>query len=240
MRVSLYPATYLASLIVVLSAAGFIAAQGPVGRPSTGGAAPAKSAPNGTNVACVDISHIFKNHNVFNTRLVELNERGAELDAWVRTQQRDLSKMREELQAFKAGTPEYKQLEEKITKAIAENDLSLRRQRTDFLNDEAQLYYETYNQIEQAVAKFALRANIGIVIRFTREPLKNDDPRALQAGIVSRMVIFQHRLDITELILKDLNAGTQPPPQVNKANNGIDAQGQGTKLAQPPRGTKTR
>lgn len=239
MRVSLYPATYLASLIVVLSAAGFAAAQAPGGRPAAG-AAPPKAAPNGTNVACVDISFIFKNHNVFNTRLVELNERGAALDAWVRTQQRDLSKMREELQAFKAGTPEYKQLEEKITKAIAENDLSLRRQRTEFLNDEAQLYYETYNQIEQAVAKFALRANIGIVIRFTREPLKNDDPRALQAGIVSRMVIFQNRLDITDIVLTDLNRGTDPPPQVNKANNGI-AEGAETKLAQPPRnGTKSR
>lgn len=237
MRVSLYPATYLASLIVVLGAVVFVAAQGTGTRPATGAAAPPK-APSGTNVACVDISYIFKNHNAFNTRLVELNERGAQLDAWVRTQQRSLSDMRDGLKAYNAGSPEYKQLEEKITKTIAENDLSLRRQKQDFITDESQLYYETYSQIEQAVAKFALRANIGIVLRFTREPLKADDPRALQAGIVSRQVIYQNRLDITDIILKDLNAGVPEPPQASK---GIDGDVQGTKLANPPRtGTKQR
>ena len=136
---------------------------------------------------------------------------------------------------------EYKQLEEKITKTIAENDLSLRRQRTDFLNDEAQLYYETFNQIEQAVAKFAMRANIGIVLRFTREPLKADDPRALQAGIVSRQVIYQNRLDITDIVLTELNRDVPPPPTGNKAAAGA-TEGTATKQGQPaPRGgTKLR
>jgi Skp family chaperone for outer membrane proteins len=221
-RVSLYPATCVASLIVVLSTASMVAAQGTAGtvRPpaASGGAAPAapaRTVPNGTNVAVVDISYIFKNHNVFNTRLIELNERGAQLDGWVRAQQRELNKMKEELANYKAGSPEYQQLEEKMTKSIADNDLNLRRQRQDFLNDEAKLYYETYSQIEQSIARFAVQANIGLVLRHSREPMKAEDPKSVMASI-SRMVVFQNRLDITDIILKQLNAGTSPPPAATK------------------------
>ncbi|HZL90898.1 MAG TPA: OmpH family outer membrane protein [Pirellulaceae bacterium] len=229
MRVSLYPATCVASLIVLC--ASIVAAQGPAGTnrpsaPASGGAAPAPAArtvPNGTNVAVVDISYIFKNHNVFNTRLIELNERGAQLDGWVRAQQRELNKMKEELATFKAGSAEYQQLEEKMTKAIADNDLNLRRQRQDFLTDEARLYFETYSQIEQAIQRFALQANIGLVLRHSREPMKAEDPKSVMASI-SRMVVFQNRLDITDIILKQLNAGTTPPPAASKGGTTAPAE----------------
>lgn len=54
------------------------------------------------------------------------------------------------------------------------------------------------------------------------------------------MVIFQNRLDITDIVLTELNRNTDPPPQVNKAKTAIGAEGPETKLAQPPRGTKAR
>ncbi len=244
MRASLYPATCVASLLVVLSA-GVVAAQGPAGttRPPAGGgatpAAPSRPAPNGTNVAVVDISYIFKNHNRFNTALIALNERGAELDAWVRSQQRELTKKREELGTFKAGSPEYQQLEETITKAIADNDLNLRRQRQDFLNDEARLYYETYAEIEQAITRFALSRNIGLVLRHSNEQPKVEDPKSVMQNI-SRFVIFNNGLDITKYISEQLNAGTTRPPTASKTGAPpVDA------IARPPvntrpGGTKTR
>lgn len=239
MRVSLYPATCVASLLVL--SAGFAVAQDTAGtnRPPIGArppaAAPARPpAPNGTNVAVVDISFIFKNHNRFNTALIALNERGAELDAWVRNQQRELAKKREELGTYKAGSPEYQQLEETITKAIADNDLNLRRQRQDFLSDEAKLYYETYAEIEQTIARFALSRNIGLVLRHSNDQPKVEDPKSVMQNI-SRFVIYNYRLDITEAILKQLNAGTTPPPRANQAA-GAPADGTATRPA--TKGTK--
>ncbi len=219
MRVSLYPAACVASLLVL--SAGFVAAQGPAGasRPVTGAAPPARQVPNGTNVAVVDINLIFKNHNNFNTALIALNERGAQLDAWVRAEQRKLANLRDQLGVLKQGSPEYQQLEEKITKAIADNDLNLRRQRQEFIADEATLYYETYAQIEQVIARFALQHNIGLVLRHTLEQPKVEDPKSVMQNI-NRFVIYQHRLDITQTILTQLNAGTTPPPKVNQGTAG--------------------
>jgi Skp family chaperone for outer membrane proteins len=220
------------------------AAQGPGGttRPPAGGAPPAatRSVPNGTNVAVVDVNHIFKNHNNFNTALISLNERGAELDAWVRTQQRELTNLREQLGNYKAGSPEYQQLEEKITKAIADNDLNLRRQRQDFLNDEARLYYETYAQIEQAITRFALARNIGLVLRHTREQPKVEDPKSVMQNI-NRFVIFNNGLDITDIILKELNAGTTPPPKTNPATAGAAQPGAAApRTSNQPRSSKLK
>jgi Skp family chaperone for outer membrane proteins len=239
-RVSLFSTTCVASLLVL--SAGFAAAQGPAGtnRPPAGAGAPvapaSRAAPNGTNVAVVDISFIFKNHNRFNTALIALNERGAELDAWVRTQQRELTKKREELATYKAGSTEYQQLEETITKAIADNDLNLRRQRQDFLSDEAKLYYETYAEIEQTITRFALSRNIGLVLRHSNEQPKVEDPKSVMQNI-SRFVIFNNGLDITEIILKQLNAGTTPPPKANPATaGGAPAEALAPRTgAQPPR-----
>lgn len=247
MRVSLYPATCVASLIVLLSAVSMVAAQGTSGtvRPSIAGgaaaAAPARQVPNGTNVAVVDISYIFKNHNIFNTKLIELNERGATLDGWVRAEQRKLNDMKAELANYKSGSPEYQQLEEKMTKAMADNDLNFRRQRQDFVNDEARLYYETYSQIEQAISRFAIQARIGIVLRYSREPMKPDDPKSVMASI-SRMVVFQDKLDITKIILDQLNEGTTKPPAATKGATAPSSEGLAPSATKPGTrpGTKLR
>jgi Skp family chaperone for outer membrane proteins len=238
-RVSLYSATCVASLLVL--SAGFAVAQGPAGtsRPPVGTGSPA-ARPNGTNVAVVDISHIFKNHNRFNTALIALNERGAELDAWVRNQQRLLATKREELGTFKAGSPEYQQLDETITKSIADNDLNLRRQRQDFLSDEAKLYYETYAEIEQTITRFALSRNIGLVLRHSNDQPKVEDPKSVMQNI-SRFVIFNNGLDITKIILEQLNAGTTPPPKANQATAGAaPANGVAPQTSGLPRNTKLK
>ena len=244
MRVSLYPAACVASLVVLFT--GMAAAQGPAGtaRPPAGGAAApaaARGAPSGTNVAVVDINLIFKNHNIFNTELIALNERGAQIDAWVRTQQRALATLRDELGTYKAGSPEYQQLEEKITKTIADNDLNLRRQRQEFLSDEAKLYYETYAQIEQAITRFALSRNIGLVLRHTREQPKVDDPKSVMQNI-NRFVIFNNGLDITTIILTELNAGTTPPPKAATpaTAGGAPAESVAPRTSAQPRSTKLK
>lgn len=228
MRVSLFPAPCVTSLLVVLGVANLVTAQ----EPPAGVRQPAASrpAPSGTNVAVVDVSLIFKHHNKFNTQLASLNERGSELDAWVRSQQRALAKMREDLGTYKAGSPEYQQLEEKITKAIADNDLNLRRQRQDFLADEAKLYYETYAEIEQAIIRFSLQRNIGLVLRHSREQPKVEDPKSVMQNI-SRFVIYNNGLDITNIILDQLNAGVPAPPAATKT-------GAVEGVARPPAGTQ--
>lgn len=224
MKVSLYPAAFVAGLIA-LSVGSVVHAQGTGGtaRPT----APA-AVPNGTNVAVIDIGFIFKNHNAFNARLKEINSRGEELEAWVKQQQRDLTNMRQKLQTYTAGSPEYAKTEEEITKLIAANDLTLRRQKTDLLNDEAQLYYNTYTQIEQVINAFAQRARIGLVLKYNSEPVKPDDRNSV-LQYINRPVVYHHRLDITKEILAELNvtapaASAQPPagnatrPQIPRSN----------------------
>lgn len=239
MRVSLYPAACVAQLLIVVCAADFVAAQGPAGnpRPTAPATAQARPAPSGTNVAVVDIGFIFKNHNLFNTKLIALNEQGVQIDAEARAKQRELLKMKEELSGYKAGSPEFKQLDEKMTKEASDFDLYRRRKVQEFTADEAKLYYETYSQIEQEIARFAMQARIGLVLRHSFEPMKPEEPQTIKLGIM-RPIIFQDRLDITKIILERVNAGTEPPPKANVAGGNAAAGGTTTGAA-PPR-TVTR
>lgn len=207
MKASLVPAALAASLVVVVHLA-IVSAQGSGGRPP----AAAPTIPNGTNVAVIDIGYIFKNHNGFNAGIKQINTRGEELGGWVNQQKRELTTMRDKLKTYAAGSPEYAKMEEEITKKAAENDLQLRRDQQDLLNAEAKLYYDTYMEIEQAIAAFAQRARIGLVLRFNSEPVKPDD-RGSVLQYINRPVVYHHRLDITKDILRELNIGTTPPAQ---------------------------
>jgi hypothetical protein len=79
------------------------------------------------------------------------------------------------------------------------------------MDREALVYYNNYRDIEAAVAEFAQRYGIALVIRYTSEPMDPAKKETIMQGI-NRMVIYQSRLDITQNILGILNAG----PTANK------------------------
>jgi ribosomal protein L12E/L44/L45/RPP1/RPP2 len=70
---------------------------------------------------------------------------------------------------------------------------------------EAKVYYNTYNQIYKQVEIFADSYGIGLVLRHNNvqmDPQKRDT--VLQG--VNRAIVFQRNLDITEEVIKRVNA----------------------------------
>ncbi len=169
------------------------------------------------NIAVIDIPVIFKNHALFKKQMDELK---ASVDAAEQalTQDRDQMKgMVEQLQAFKAGTPEYKQLEEKMAKVQADLQVKVGMQKKDFMEKEARIYFNTYNQVTQTVATFAQRHNITLVLRYNSNEIDPTNRQSVLEG-VNRPVIYQNQIDITYDILNILNNGVARAPINNGAS----------------------
>ena len=187
-----------------------------------GGARPAASAPvGGTNVAVIDIAFVFKHHNRFNGMMGEIKKEIEQFESYVREEQRKFNAKKEELTAFRAGTPEYNAKEEELARAASEMQVQVSLKRKQFLEDEARVYYRVYREIEQSVGIFAQRNRIGLVMRFNGDEMKENDRASVLQG-VNRAVVYQQNLDITQLILDDLNRGTTAPttgaaqPQISR------------------------
>jgi Skp family chaperone for outer membrane proteins len=193
-----------------------------VPRPAAAGAplAPQVPAPVGTSVVVIDIAFIFKNHVRFNARMNEIKTDIEAFEAQIKSEQQALATRGEQLKQYAPSSQEYRNLETEIAKAGADMQVKVGMKRKDFLEREARVYYEVYQEIYQTVAVFCQRNSIRLVLRFNGDDMKPDDRASVLQG-VNRAVVFQQNLDITTDILKLLNPnpavagrpGPQPGPQ---------------------------
>jgi hypothetical protein len=77
---------------------------------------------------------------------------------------------------------------------------------------EAKVYYQTYLEVVEAVNYFAKRQGIGLVLRFSGEPI---DPNRRDDVLreINKPVVMQDSIDITLEVLVLLNRDQQSPQQ---------------------------
>lgn len=198
MKTSLVKATATVCGVAVCLAASFCFAQG---------AAPRRA--SGTNVAVIDVAKVFDNHTRFKQRMEDIKRDIEAFEAQVRQEQTRLTKLRDELQTLKPGTDRYKQIEKQLADSTADVQVNMQLKRKEFLEEEAKVYYNAYQEVLTVVGQFAERNGIGLVLRFNgteMDPTKRDS--VLQG--VNRAVVFQRNLNITDYIIEGVNAGVAP------------------------------
>jgi outer membrane protein len=169
----------------------------------------------GTNVAVIDVPFIFKNYSRFKADIEKIK---TDIDAFkdlVTDQQKRLRAEMEKLEQFKPGTREYEQQEEAIARMKMEFQLEGAKRQKEFMDREAEVYFNAYRQIEAAVQEFAARNRIGLVLRYSAEEMDPTKRETIMQGI-NRIVIYQDRLNITQYIVDMLERkDLQAPGQVN-------------------------
>ena len=177
-------------------------------RPAASATAPAgASVPAGTNVAVIDLGYIFMNAQSFKNEMDLIKQKFEEFDAQMKTRDKDLLAKREELAALRTGTLEFKQKEEELARMQTDVQLDIRLKQKELVEQEARVYFKTMVELDKRVAVFAQKYRIGIVLRFNREEMKEENVKQ----ILNRVVIWQSQLDITDAILAELNRGVPAP-----------------------------
>ena len=130
MRLSLVCATFVAGPLSLCFMIAPAAAQAPPGLPGAGArpvvgpagpagqsfapqAAPAPSGgPSGTNVAVIDIAHIFKNHVRFNAQMNDMKRDIDAFDTQMREESVKLQKKQEQMAQYNPSSAEFKKIDE--------------------------------------------------------------------------------------------------------------------------------
>jgi Skp family chaperone for outer membrane proteins len=176
-------------------------------RAAPAGGTPPTSASAG-GIALIDLQYVFENHPRFKQQVEAMKRDVQAFEEMLKSKQQEIETQRKLLGGFKSGSPDHKRIEETTTKQLADMQVQMQLKRKDVMEQEARIYYETYQEVVRAVEAFAERNRISLVLRYERETPSDaagaNDPRVIMKHI-NRPVIFQRRLDISQLIVGELS-----------------------------------
>jgi Skp family chaperone for outer membrane proteins len=173
-------------------------------RPGRAQQPPVSPTPQRATVVVIDLGAVFKQHNRFNQEMEVMKKDVADFENFLRDQGERVNKLREQLKQYNPGTPDYNLLEKKIHQTIADLQVESQLKRKQFMEQEAKLYYNVYDEVTRAVARFANENGISLVLRYNSDPIDPADRASVLAG-VNNPIVFQRNLDITGIIVEYVN-----------------------------------
>jgi hypothetical protein len=133
----------------------------------------------------------------------------------LKAEQERIKGLMDQLKGYNPGTPEYRKFEGEVAKAQGDFSVNAQLQKKDFMDREAKVYLQVYNEIERAVSQFARDHGIAVVHRFDGDPVDASDRNRILGSITKPIVYYDPQIDITPDVLKMLNGATvaaQPQP----------------------------
>ena len=161
-------------------------------------------------VGVVDVSYIFENHLRFKAMMDQMKEDVKKTEELLRKEREQIGLQDEKLKQFATGSADYKNLEERIAEVKAKFNLKAAKQRKEFLEREAKIYYQTYLEVNSVVKQYSESKGLGLVLRFNGDPIDaNKREDVLRA--INKPVVYQGGVDITPDILASINrSGARP------------------------------
>lgn len=166
-----------------------------------------EAAGGGVRVAVIDVQKVFKGYTKFTTLNSELK---AAIDA-------KETELREIEQNIRSKVQQAQQLtnqkdRDRIEKEVADLKFEFEKNRRDyqaeFLRRESDIYSTIYSEVTDVVEALAKHNGIHLVLRLKDEGEQNNPQVVLQT--IAREVVYAHpNLDITEVVVAELNQRLQ-------------------------------
>jgi hypothetical protein len=166
-----------------------------------------------SGIALIDIGAVYENSRKFQRDMEELklygNVHGPSFRNEYQRHQRQMDQILVELVKHEKGSMEYERLRsewlELHRQSIFAYPIQLpKTNKVEFMRREARVYYDSYQDICDAVRAYAETHQIGLVLRFKREPIDRHNANSIMKG-VDRNTVFHTLPDITDDIIRRIN-----------------------------------
>ena len=158
-------------------------------------------------VAVLDVAKVFKENATFDNSMKSIKARAEKLKAEIQAEQEKIRNDAMGLQTYEANTPERNKLEADLEQRQAALRTRARQSEQDLLNQEAEIYFNTYTEMQEVVKSVAQQYGISLVLRFDSAAIdKTSRPEVIKG--VNRAVVFHHKLDLTKMVIKSMSGAT--------------------------------
>jgi Skp family chaperone for outer membrane proteins len=169
-------------------------------------AATAAQAQDALPIALVNIDRIYKTYKPLQDKLAPIKAGAQEMEKKAQLRQIELETVVTQLRKSQPGSPESNRLQQQAAKLQTELQQFVAKERDALQKQEAAVLLDMYRQVDDEVKKYAKAKGLKLVIRQQDSSL--DENQSLQAilAALNRGIIYEEGLDITDDILKALDA----------------------------------
>ena len=164
----------------------------------------------GMIVAVIDTKKVFDNYTSFQGNLRRIRDEMTAYKQQSVTRRKALGERVKQLRELKPSSVEYKQLEAEIAQAESSLVTEAKLKQNEILRREAKEHYAAYQQVLAAIARVAQKHNISLVLRYDSADIDPSNVNSVVRGL-NRTVVYQNRLDITDLVTHELNQVARAP-----------------------------
>ena len=154
-----------------------------------------------TNVALVDIGMIFKSHPVFGQQLEGLRQEAEQFKAQTQQLQQALQQEAQGLREYEPTSQEFKAEETRLAQKSAATEVEQRNKMRDLMKKEAQLHFDTYNEIKSMISDYAQKNGVRMVMRYNSQKIDPAVPASVMRKVNSSIVFHTNQKDITEEVV---------------------------------------
>jgi Skp family chaperone for outer membrane proteins len=157
-------------------------------------------------IAILNMDRIVKTHQPLLDKLKPLQEEAKKLEGDVQIRQAEIETVVNQLRAAKAGSPEFQRLQVQGAKLQAELQQFINTERANMQKKESAVLLGFYRDLDAIISKYAKERGIKLVVRQQETSLDDNQPVQEVLKTLNRSILYEDGLDITEEILKALNA----------------------------------
>ncbi|WP_146536248.1 OmpH family outer membrane protein [Rubripirellula reticaptiva] len=159
----------------------------------------------GHRVAVVDVAYIFKNHPGIKDQVAAVENELKAFGGEMQKRQDELKAAAEQIKAFKPGSPEYSQQEERVASLESKLRLDMARKKKELADAEARIYFENYTRIADGVKFLANHYKINLVLRYNSENMDLEEGQSVIRGVMKNIVYHDDDLDMTKGVMQYLD-----------------------------------
>lgn len=156
-------------------------------------------------VAVIDMSKVFDNCKKFQGLKAELQVEVKLAEQMLQGEGEELKGVQAEAEAALRGSEARERLEQEVAQRQSDLQLKIARQKKEFLKREARMYADTYDVVLAGIEQYSKQHGIYLVVRTNQKTIDKADPQSVMDGL-SRAIVYQDAADITDAVIKQLNA----------------------------------
>ncbi len=162
-------------------------------------------------VAVLDLKRVFDENARFKQKLGAVKEEVEAFENQIKREQEALKQAAEGLALLKPGSIDFKTKERELAEWDSKLRVQMQLKRKEVLEKEAQLYLDTYEEIQTAVRTLADHYGISLVLRFDSASSDANNRQDIMRKI-NENVVYQKNLDLTSAVIQRLKPQTARGP----------------------------
>lgn len=155
-------------------------------------------------VAVLDVAKVFKENRDFESRMQSLKASANQMKASIQQKQEAIKQEAAGLQQYEVGSPDRNQFESELVQKQAKLRAEASQAEGELLNQEARVYYDTYQQMQSILSSLSNEYGISLVLRHDSESIDSSNRKEVIQG-VNRAIVYQQGIDLTQLVIEKMS-----------------------------------